>query len=286
MTSETRNGSGKDRAASGPSELTLRILSAAILLPIVLGATWYGGIAFAVMIVIASAIIFHEWIGLTFPEAPLAMVLAAGAAILVAVALSQVDDTVHALIVLVAAAAIAQGLSLARRPVAWVASGMFYAGFAGIALISLRAGSLGLIAILFVFAVIWGTDIAAYFAGRALGGPKLWPKVSPNKTWSGAIGGLCFGVAAGLLVAHWGDVAIGVPLALAAALLSVAGQLGDLLESAIKRRAGKKDSGTLIPGHGGLMDRVDALVVSAGVAATIGWIRAGFADPATGLLVW
>jgi phosphatidate cytidylyltransferase len=130
------------------------------------------------------------------------------------------------------------------------------------------------------------TDIAAYFVGRAVGGPKLWPAVSPNKTWSGAIVGTLGGVAAGLLVVKLAGLVVAPMLVMVALALSVAAQLGDLLESAIKRHFGAKDAGQLIPGHGGLMDRLDGFLTAAAAAVVVGMLRGGLEGPARGLLVW
>jgi phosphatidate cytidylyltransferase len=137
--------------------------------------------------------------------------------------------------------------------------------------------ALGIVGVLWLFAVVWTTDIVAYFTGRRFGGPKLWPQVSPKKTWSGFAGGLVAGTLAGLAVPvvarRWGwNPPLGLPaLAMLSALASVVGQLGDLGESALKRHFGVKDSGRLIPGHGGVMDRLDAFWA---VALLVGAIMA------------
>ena len=146
----------------------------------------------------------------------------------------------------------------------WFAGAVIYAAGSMIALAALRnGGEAGLFAILFLFAVVWTTDIMAYFVGRALGGPKLAPSISPGKTWSGAIGGAVFAVAAAFALcwAYGGSPTIAIGLL--AFFLSVCSQVGDLFESALKRRCGAKDSSHLIPGHGGVMDRVDGLVAAA-----------------------
>jgi phosphatidate cytidylyltransferase len=145
--------------------------------------------------------------------------------------------------------------------------------------------ALGLVAILWLFAVVWAGDTGAYFAGRLIGGPRLAPAVSPNKTWAGAIGGAVAGVAAGSLVLVAAGFALR-PMHLVVALaVSVSAQIGDLAESALKRQFGVKDASTLIPGHGGLMDRVDGLLFAATAALAIGFARGG-AAPAGGLLSW
>jgi len=137
-----------------------------------------------------------------------------------------------------------------------------------------------------LFAIVWTTDIVAYFLGRMIGGPKLLPRVSPKKTWSGAISGLAAAVLAAVAVAKVAGLSGLSSIALVAAILSFVAQAGDLFESQLKRRFGAKDSSHLIPGHGGLMDRLDGFVFAAVVAALIGILRGGVEAPARGLLVW
>ena len=149
-----------------------------------------------------------------------------------------------------------------------------------------RDAAWGFVAVLFVALTVWATDIFAYAVGRAIGGPLLWPRVSPNKTWAGAVGGVVGGVAAGTSVAYASGVDKLVAVGIVALLLSVLTQAGDLFESAVKRRFGAKDAGSLIPGHGGLMDRLDGFLVAALVALLIGILRQGPDAPAQGLLIW
>ena len=154
----------------------------------------------------------------------------------------------------------------------------------GLALAMLRGDdTAGLIAILFLFSVVWSTDILAYFVGRAVGGPKLAPSISPGKTQSGALGGTVAGVVAGVAVGLAAGAAPLLAMAGVAALLSVVSQAGDLFESWVKRRHGVKDSGWIIPGHGGVMDRVDGLVAAAFALYLIGWALGGADKPAHGL---
>lgn len=169
----------------------------------------------------------------------------------------------------------------------WLGAGVIYAGIFFVSMLLLRSDPrLGLIALIWLFALIWTADIAAYFAGRAIGGPKLWPAVSPNKTWSGAVGGIVGGLVAGAAALAAAGLALRPVHVLVMLALVIAAQLGDLLESAIKRHFGVKDSSQLIPGHGGLMDRCDSLVAAAAVALAIGWAREGMTAPAEGLLLW
>jgi phosphatidate cytidylyltransferase len=168
----------------------------------------------------------------------------------------------------------------------WIVVGILYAAVSALAPIALRAShDFGLNTIIFLFAVVWTTDIAGYVVGRLIGGPKLWPAVSPKKTWSGAIGGLVGAVLFGSAVVHFSGIPVGW-VALLAAVLSVVAQGGDLAESAIKRRFGVKDASHIIPGHGGVMDRLDGFIVAALLAVLVGLARAGLDNPGRGLLVW
>jgi phosphatidate cytidylyltransferase len=235
-----------EAASPARSNLVLRIVSSLVLAPLALLVTYLGGVVFALFWLAAAAIVLWEWARL---------VIGAGL----------------------------RGFAL----IDWLAGGFAYAAVLLFApLILRREPGLGLTAMLFVFAIVWATDILAYFIGRAIGGPKLWAAVSPKKTWSGAIGGTFAGVAAGLVTVMLMGVTIAPMLVLVAFALSVAAQGGDLLESAIKRHFGTKDASQLIPGHGGLMDRLDGFLTAAAAAAMVGLIRGGLEGPARGLLVW
>jgi phosphatidate cytidylyltransferase len=174
----------------------------------------------------------------------------------------------------------------AARP-GWIIVGAGYAGLLLVAPVLLRHDqSDGMAALFILFAIVWTTDNAGYFAGRAIGGPKLAPALSPKKTWSGAIAGL---IGAGILIAVSAPYITGaqiVPLVVLAVVLSIASQAGDLAESALKRRFNVKDASQIIPGHGGVMDRLDGFWAAVVCAAIIGLARGGFSEPARGLLVW
>ncbi|PKA39705.1 phosphatidate cytidylyltransferase [Rhizobium sullae] len=244
-------------------ELKLRIISGIILAIVVLAATWYGGFAFRLLSALIALLIYYEWSTITRLQSEQPVANAAGwvgqAAITAAILLGRFD---FALSLLVFFFAIAVGFVAAQSASRWFPAGIVYAGLTGIALAEIRGGdAAGLHAMLFVFAVVWATDILAYFVGRAIGGPKLAPKISPGKTQSGALGGAASAVIAGSLIAYiFIPEADWLMAAAVAFILSVCSQAGDLFESFIKRRFGVKDSSHLIPGHGGVMDRVDGLI--------------------------
>lgn len=269
----------------GRNNLILRIVSSLVLAPVALAAAYFGGHAFLIFWAVAALGVLWEWDTLVCAH-DRNPVLAIGAVALVCAGLLLAFDWVGIAVTLVALGmlGIASVASTVRR--AWCAAGLFYAAILLIAPVVLRGdAAFGFAAILFLFVIVWFTDIAAYFVGRAVGGPKLMPRASPNKTWSGAIGGTLAGVIGGVLVArHFG--AGGLAVAGVALGLSVVSQAGDLVESAIKRRFSAKDASSLIPGHGGLMDRLDGFVAAAVVATLVGLAHGGFNAPARGLMVW
>lgn len=176
--------------------------------------------------------------------------------------------------------------TLVKGPL-WIVAGVIYAAVLLAAPVILRADSeRGLLAIVLLFAVVWTTDVLGYFAGRAIGGPKLLPAVSPKKTWSGALAGTLGAIVVAIVVAGYFGSFNRTAIAIIALLLSVAAQLGDLLESWIKRRFGAKDASSLIPGHGGVMDRLDGFWAAALIGCLLGLARGGFDAPARGFLVW
>jgi phosphatidate cytidylyltransferase len=169
----------------------------------------------------------------------------------------------------------------------WIVAGVGYSAVLLLAPVLLRRDeSDGFLALVFLFAVVWSTDVLGYFGGRALGGPKLAPSISPKKTWSGAVAGTLGAMALTAAGARYiGGFNI-TAIAVLALILSIAAQLGDLMESKIKRHFGAKDAGHIIPGHGGLMDRLDGFWAAALAACLIGLARGGFDGAARGLLVW
>jgi phosphatidate cytidylyltransferase len=276
------------------SNLVLRVASAAVLLPVALGFIYWGGWPFLLLCAAAAAGILLEWTQLVSGAGDTRVLVPGLAALLLALILVGIGEPGAATGCVIIGAVLAAGAMVAwpRRfpapnPIGWGASGILYAGIAFLGPAALRLDArLGLTAVLFLAATVWSTDIFAYCVGRAIGGPLLWPRVSPNKTWAGVVGGLVGGVAAGTLVAYASGLGrLGIVGAIAL-LLSILAQAGDLFESAVKRRFGAKDSSTLIPGHGGLMDRLDGFLVAAFVALVIGLLHQGAAAPAEGLLVW
>ena len=206
-------------------DLGVRAASAAVLVPVALGALWWGGLVWTGLAAVVGVLMLREWF------------------------------------------AMARGLS----PVVSVGLGVVWVVPGAAALVALRAAGAGFATVLFVLCVVWASDIGAYMVGRMVGGPKLAPSISPGKTRSGAVGGLVSVMLVGVVAAALGGGAYGSAMVLAA-LLGVAAQAGDLLESAVKRHFGVKDSGTLIPGHGGLLDRLDAVLTAAPLAwALVAW---------------
>ena len=272
--------------APGSRELVLRVGSALVLAPLAIGTAYLGGWPFALFWGLAAIGVYWEWCALVAGSDRRSVVAVGGAALVVSLGLAAGGRLMGAVIVsalgIIATAPIAPAQH--RR---WVAAGVPYAGAIGIAPIALRSDNEGgFVALIFLFAIVWTTDIVAYFLGRLIGGPKLLPRVSPKKTWSGAISGLAAAMLAAIAVAKMAGLSGLYSIALVAAILSAVAQAGDLFESLLKRRFGAKDSSHLIPGHGGLMDRLDGFVFAAALAALIGVLRGGVAAPAHGLLVW
>jgi phosphatidate cytidylyltransferase len=281
-----RSSTADAGVASARGNLALRIGSALVLAPLALVSAYVGGIAFAVFWSLAAIAVLWEWIGLVAGPNHRLMFSACGTAIAVAGLVDWRGRPIAAVLLVglgaLAAAIFAPG---ARR--GWIMGGIGYAGVMLMAPMLLRADdAFGFIAMLLLFAIVWTTDVLGYFAGRAIGGPKLMPAVSPKKTWSGALAGTAGAVVVAVAVTHWfGDIAL-APVAGVALLLSVVAQGGDLFESWIKRHFGAKDASQLIPGHGGVMDRLDGFWAAALVGAIIGLTRGGFDTAARGLLVW
>jgi phosphatidate cytidylyltransferase len=255
-----------DFLALNSVEGRLRILSALLLAPVTLAVVYIGGAAYAVVLAMALATGLYEWLRLVDAQAPLPDRLGLYAALVVVLLLAAAGLSslgVFALAMAATALYVQRGTSDLARAF-WFAMGLPYMAGSGMALIYLRATpAVGFYSVVYLLAVVWGMDIGAYFAGRAFGGLKLAPLISPNKTWSGFLGGALLAMVSGAMVlVLTGAHSLGSGL-LIAFLLAIAAQVGDLFKSFFKRRAGVKDCGDLIPGHGGILDRIDGLAFAA-----------------------
>jgi phosphatidate cytidylyltransferase len=284
--SEPISSAKKAGAPLFTNNLLLRVMSAAVLAPLALVVAYIGGLPFALFWGIAALLVVWEWMTLVVGPNYRLLVLSCAAAIAVADFLAWLGRPVTALF-LVGLGALAGAIFAPGERRLWVMAGTGYAGGMVLAPVFLRADAgFGFVVVVLLFAVVWTTDVLGYFAGRAIGGPKLWPAVSPKKTWSGAIAGTLGAVVVALLVAaQFGSfdriAIIGVAL-----LLSVVAQAGDLFESWVKRQFDAKDSSHIIPGHGGVMDRLDGFWAAAVAGCVVGLLRGGFDEPARGVLIW
>jgi len=266
------------------SDLRLRLISAVILGPLVLLIAYWGGLVFALLVLVAAILFLWEWLTITGTRDALLPTGLSFAVLPVMTVLQVIGMPEIALLVLVAGAVSVFLCAGGGQTGRWGAEGVLFSGLSLFSLLAIRAGSDGLLFSFFLMFVVWATDIFAYFTGRALGGPKLWERISPKKTWSGALGGLIFATLFGTGVAALANAQGLLGWAAVAMILSVVSQAGDLLESAIKRRFNVKDSSQLIPGHGGIMDRIDGLVAAAIFAVLAGVLLGGpLSDPVAGL---
>ena len=251
--------------------LAFRAASAAVLIPAVLAAVWYGGGPFLLMIAISIGLMSIEWGKMSAPDAPAEVAVAISVAALAAVFAAYTGWYRSAWGLMIGGAFIAATASRGRAERAMDAAyGVIYVAPACIALVWLRDVSRepfawtpgeGVSWTLVTVAVTWAADIGAYAAGNVFKGPKLWPRISPNKTWSGFVGGLVVSSAVAVAVNRFVSTGLSQQAAALVGLIAgLATMAGDLWESILKRRFGVKDSGDLIPGHGGLLDRVDGLM--------------------------
>jgi len=269
-------------------ELAVRIAAALVLIPIALLDVWAGSVWFELGIAMIAAIMAAEWCRIVHRGSQFQFALHAMAAIGAILVVSR-SGTMTALLVIAAcwAMSLISEVLRSKSGSRWAWWGVPYIALPGLALILIRQSpEFGLLAVLWLFAIVWSADTFAYVFGRLIGGPKLAPSVSPNKTWAGLAGAIAGGIAASALVGWYGGLPSLGPLIVAGALLAVLEQLGDLFESAAKRRFGVKDSGRIIPGHGGVLDRVDGLMFAAVAAAAFGYVRGGQEAVASGLVVW
>jgi phosphatidate cytidylyltransferase len=271
-------------ADQGSRNLIRRVVAALVLAPVAVAIAYAGGWLWTTLVTLAAIGLYVEWLMIVGVARETRVVTSGAVALAISglcLALGRIDASLLALALGLAAVAL---LSPGRRN--WIATGFGYAAAAQIASVLVRLDQVwGFVALILVLLVVWVTDIGGYFAGRSIGGPKLWPRVSPKKTWAGAVGGF---VASLVIAAGFAAFGLGKtgPLLLLGAVLSIASQLGDLFESAVKRRFGVKDSSHIIPGHGGLMDRLDGFVAAIVLAAVFGFLRGGVDGVGRGLMVW
>jgi phosphatidate cytidylyltransferase len=283
---------------SKPNDLKPRVFSAVVLATGAIGSAIIGGWIFALVWGALSILVYLEWFAIASRDAKAGaggihwlsvvgalllgcVALTLGGALISGWSLTRLAPGLAGLIV--AYAVLVWRAKLSHRR--WHIGGMVYAGGLLVSVLILRLSDThGLTAILFLFAIVWGADVGAYFTGRALGGPKLAPRISPNKTWSGFLGGIATGVFAGMLVLGVARLNLPGGVVLVAAAIALVSVAGDLFESHMKRHFGVKDSGHLIPGHGGFMDRLDAFLFASVLALIIGIGHGGLQQAGAGLL--
>lgn len=270
--------------AKGSSNLYMRVVAALVLAPLTVAIAWIGGWPWACIVIAAAALLYFEWLMIVGASGNRFAVAIGIAGLAIAGVCLMMRRTDLALGIVAGSIALAAVAGRGQR--GWVASGLVYAAAALLAAILVRRDAeFGFVALMFVLLIVWVTDIGGYFAGRSIGGPKLWPRVSPKKTWAGAIGGLVLGLVVAAAFAWLGFGGM-LALLMLGAVLSIVSQLGDLFESAIKRRFDVKDSSHIIPGHGGLLDRLDGFVAAIVFAALIGFMRGGLDGVGRGFMVW
>jgi phosphatidate cytidylyltransferase len=241
------------------------VVVGAILIAVAVAEIWFGGIAFWVLLTVGGLVMLSEYAGLLRASDHFRKV----ALYALCIPLGVISPLAlgPGFFGLGLVFGMATAVAIVSRS-AGLGAGIAYVGLPVLALMWLRdVPANGLLLTFWALSLVWATDIGAYFAGRGIGGAKVAPSISPNKTWAGVIGGM---IAATLLAAflHW-RFGLALPLVMATPLLAVAAQVGDFFESWLKRRAGVKDSGTLLPGHGGVLDRLDGVVTSAPLAAIL-----------------
>ncbi len=270
------------------SELGLRVATAAVLIPVVLWVTVLGGWWFQILVLFLAVLLANELVDNVVVERA-GLVGTLTAALFLGSGLLSIYGYVLAglSLGLIGAVAFVAATSLRRARAAIFAGGMVFGNSAVVGLIALRSGQeFGLIAVIWLFGVVWSADTLAYFSGRLIGGPKLAPTISPNKTWAGFMGGIVGAALAGFVITRLVDVGSGNTVIALSAVAAIVAQAGDLQESWAKRHLGIKDSGRLLPGHGGIWDRLDALIVVTIFATVIGLVRANDQSISYNLMIW
>jgi phosphatidate cytidylyltransferase len=271
-------------AEQGSRNLLARVGAALVLAPVAIAIAYAGGWLWTALVTLAAIGLYVEWltiIGVAQHRRLMACGVGGLAISGLCLGIGRIDAALAASVLGLAAV-----ILLSPQRQIWVASGFLYAVAAQLASVLVRLDQTsGFTALILILLLVWVTDIGGYFAGRGIGGPKLWPRVSPKKTWAGAIGGFALSLAVAGGFAALGLGKTGPMLTLGAAL-SVISQLGDLFESWVKRRFGVKDSSHIIPGHGGVLDRLDGFVAAVVMAAIFGLLRGGVDGVGRGLMVW
>jgi phosphatidate cytidylyltransferase len=260
-------------------DLRLRLLSSLAVAAVALLCIWLGGVWIALLAALAAAAMVLEWRSITAHAggpavshvAPYALGAIGG------VLMIQFGPVWAAVLVLLGLSAAGLGWDARRGRVRagfWAVAGTLYIAAAGMAFVALRGFEpFGFLSIVWAALVVIAADVGGYFAGRTIGGPKLWPAVSPNKTWAGLIGGIVLAVLVGWLFSGLTTGTYFLQVCTVSAVAALLAQAGDLAESALKRHFGVKDAGTLMPGHGGLLDRLDGHMAAILVAAAVTFTR-------------
>lgn len=245
------------------ADLGTRAVVGVALIAVAAAALWFGGFAFWLLVTVAALIMVHEWAGLHGASAGHKRLAQYALMVPLSIMAPVAAGPSFLALGLIAGAGFFTAI-VTRNGMLGI--GAAYVGLPVLALLVLRGADNGLLLAFWAMALVWACDIGAYFAGRAIGGPKLMPRVSPNKTWAGLLGGVLGAGLFALVLTRWG---LDWPLVVATPFLAVLAQAGDLYESWLKRRAGVKDSSNILPGHGGVLDRLDGLVPVAPVAALL-----------------
>ena len=247
-----------------PSDLAVRSVSGLALIAVALAALWGGGVWLWLLTSLAAMLMLAEWGPLVQSDPKHTRLALLAACVPLAIMSPLAAGVTFFPFGLIIGMAFFVTI-VTRKP--RLGFGVAYVALPSLALLFLRGQESGLLLALWTLATVWVTDIGAYFAGRTIGGAKLAPRVSPNKTWAGLIGGVVSALILGLLL--WRFAGLDLQLACSSPILAVIAQIGDLYESWLKRQAGVKDSGTILPGHGGVLDRLDGLAPVAPAAAAL-----------------
>jgi len=256
------------------ANLRQRTVSSAVMAPLALIAVYIGGPVYALAVILCAGLGLREWLRLVAPDLDQNTAACAYAGLVLAIAVAAWQPAMNGILLCAIFTAILFFLAARknRQRAGWIAFGLPYLAGSGIALVYLRSPGDNGATVFYLLAVVWSTDIGAYLAGKLIGGPKLAPAISPNKTWAGLAGGMALAAVFGYLVSMGLGSTRPLGAACFALLLAVAAQFGDFFKSYFKRRAGVKESGGLIPGHGGVLDRIDGLIFAAIVLALLGAI--------------